>query len=125
MSSLLASGAGSGVWIAALTASALSFTLLFMLLLGPAKGFAQENREYNEYRCKPDIKYECTMDQCEKITRDFQHAESFAYNAKTSELSACLWTNCYAASAAVFEDTVSGTATAIGRVTPNAHPGNG
>jgi len=98
--------------------------MLFTLLLGPATGFAQEHREYREYRCTPDIKYECTIDQCEKITSDFQQAESFAYNAKTNELSACLWTNCYAARATVFKDAASGTVTAIGRLMPSAHPGN-
>ena len=64
------------------------------------------------------------MDQCVKTTRDFQQAESFANNTKTNELSACLWTNCYVSSATVFEDTSTGTITAIGRLTPSAHPGN-
>ncbi len=116
---------GERCWrVAPIAAPALPCTLLLALLLGPAEGIAQQNREYKEYRCKPDIKYECTMDQCEKITRDFQQAESFAYNAKTSELSACLWTNCYAASATMLEDAAAGTVTAIGRLTPSAHPGN-
>lgn len=119
---------GERCWrLAALAASALPFTLLPTLLLGPTTGFTQERKEYKEngeYRCMPNIKYECTMDQCEKTTRDFQQAELFVYNTKTNELSACLWTNCYAASATVFADTVAGTVTAIGRLTPSAHPGN-
>ena len=97
--------------------------LLFALWL-PGAGLGQENSGYIEYYCTPDIKYECTVDQCKKITSDFQQAELFAYNTKTDELSACLWTNCYAARAIVFKDTTSGTFTAIGRLMPSAHPGN-
>ena len=119
---------GERCWrVAALAAPALPFTLLLTLLLGPMSGLTQERKEYKEngeYRCTPNIKYECTLDQCEKTTRDFQQSELFAYNTKTNELSACLWTNCYAASATVFEDTSAGTVTAIGRLTPSAHPGN-
>ncbi len=92
-----------------------------MLFPGAVAGVAQESREY---RCTPDIKYECTRDRCEKITSDFQQAESFAYDVETSQLSACLWTNCYAARATVLKDIASGTITAIGRLMPSAHPGN-
>ncbi|SFN41746.1 hypothetical protein [Nitrosospira briensis] len=95
--------------------------LLVTMLLCPAIAFAQEDQEYD---CKPDIKYECTADQCEKITSDFQHAESFAYSTKTGVVSACLWTNCYAGKATVFEDAASGSLTVIGRLVPSAHPGN-
>ncbi|MEO8991496.1 MAG: hypothetical protein ABI284_08400 [Nitrosospira sp.] len=97
------------------------FALLSMLSSSPAIATGQENREYD---CRPDIKYECTVDQCEKITSDFQHAEWFAYSTATGELSACLWTNCYAAKATVFRDTASGDLTAMGRLIPTAHPGN-
>ncbi|SEO59764.1 hypothetical protein SAMN05216316_0579 [Nitrosovibrio sp. Nv6] len=96
------------------------FGLVFTLLFSPA-GLAHENQEYD---CRPDIKYECTADQCEKITSDFQHAESFAYSAQTGEISACLWTNCYADKATVFRDPTARTLTVIGRLIPTAHPGN-
>jgi hypothetical protein len=98
-----------------------SLGLLLALLSGPAIGFAQEDGEYD---CRPDIKYECTADQCEKITSDFQHAESFAYSTKTGEISACLWTNCYTDKGTVFRDTASGSLTVVGRLIPAAHPGN-
>ena len=98
-----------------------SLGLLLALLSGPAIGFAEADGEYD---CRPDIKYECTADQCERITSDFQHAESFAYSTKTGKISACLWTNCYADKATVFRDTASGSLTAVGRLTPTAHPGN-
>mgnify|MGYP000933786422 CR=1 FL=1 len=88
------------------------------LLMSPVTGIAQE------YNCIPVIKYECTKDQCEKITEDFQDAESFGYNKKTNKISACLWTNCYASKATVFKDKASGTFTAFGKLTPTAHPGN-
>ena len=101
-----------------------AFALLLALLLTPGAGLGQDNSGYMEYHCTPDIKYECTVDQCKKITSDFQYAELFAYNTKTNELSACLWTNCYAARAIVFKDAISGTFTAIGRLMPSAHPGN-
>ncbi len=91
-----------------------------MLLSSPVVA-ARENREYD---CRPDIKYECTVDQCEKIVSDFQHAEWFAYSTATGELSACLWTNCYAAKATVFRDPASGDLTAMGKLMPTAHPGN-
>jgi hypothetical protein len=97
------------------------FGLLLTLLLSPAICFPHETQEYN---CKPDIKYECTADQCEKIISDFQQAESFAYNTKTDVLSACLWTNCYADRATVFTDATSGTLTIIASLIPAAHPGN-
>jgi len=102
----------------------LATSALLALLLAPEVGFAQENRGHMEYHCTPDIKYECTVDQCKKITSGFQQAESFAYNTKTDELSACPWTNCYAAKAIVFKDTTFGTFTAVGRLMPSAHPGN-
>ena len=92
-----------------------------MLLSRSAIAAGQENREYD---CRPDIKYECTVDQCEKMVSDFQHAEWFAYSTTTGELSACLWTNCYAAKATVFIDPASGNLTAIGKLIPTAHPGN-
>jgi hypothetical protein len=94
------------------------------MLLSPATGFA---REYKEYRCTPDTQYECAGSRCEKVNDGFQHAESFIYNTKTGVLSACLWTNCYAAKAAVFEDAALGTPatiTAVGKLEPAAHPGN-
>ncbi|SDA28956.1 hypothetical protein SAMN05216315_14022 [Nitrosospira sp. Nsp18] len=96
-------------------------SLLSMLSSSPVIAAGQENREYD---CRPDIKYECTIDQCEKIVSDFQHAEWFAYSTATGELSACLWTNCYAAKATVFRDPASGNLTAIGKLIPTAHPGN-
>ena len=98
-----------------------TFGLMLTMLLSPATSFAQEDQEYD---CRPDIKYECTADQCEKITSDFQHAESFGYSTKTGEISACLWTNCYGDKATVFRDTASGSLTVIGRLIPTAHPGN-
>jgi len=103
------------------TPALLSLMLLCMLLPGPAAVFAGD---YKEYRCTPDVKYECTRNQCEKTADDFQQAESFGFNSKTGELSACLWTNCYAARAAVFRDTASETFTAMARLVPKAHPGN-
>lgn len=98
--------------------------LSLTLLLSPAIGCAQD---YKEYRCTPDTQYECARGHCEKMTDGFQHAESFVYNTKTGLLSACLWTNCYAAKAAVFDGAASattGTLTAIGKLMPTAHPGN-
>lgn len=94
--------------------------LLISLLFSPA-GFAQEKRKFD---CKADVRYECTADQCERITEDFQHAESFAYDAKTTELSACLWTNCYSAKTKVFTAKAAGTLTAIGKLVPVVHPKN-
>ncbi|MBA4141747.1 MAG: hypothetical protein H0X43_01825 [Nitrosospira sp.] len=100
-----------------------AWTPVFTLLLAPAAGFSHEYK-YREYDCRPDIKYECTAVQCEKISSGFQHAESFTYNTRNGEISACLWTNCYAASATVFKDEAAGTLTAIGELMPHAHPGN-
>lgn len=94
--------------------------LLISLLFSPA-GFAQEKRKFD---CRADVKYECTADECERITEDFQHAESFAYDAKTTELSACLWTNCYSAKTKVFTAKAAATLTAIGKLTPVVHPKN-
>ena len=94
--------------------------LLISLLFSPAS-FAQEKRKFD---CRTDVKYECTADQCERMTEDFQHAESFAYDAKTTELSACLWTNCYSAKTKVFTAKAAGTMTAIGKLHPVVHPKN-
>lgn len=58
------------------------------------------------------------------MSEDFQHAESFAYDAKTTELSACLWTNCYSAKTKVFTAKAAGTLTAIGKLVPVVHPKN-
>lgn len=91
------------------------------LLLSSAMGFASG---VSEYRCTPHIKHECSAAGCETMNNGFQHAESFVYRPKKRKLSACLWTNCYVGSATVFTDTVRGTFTAIGRLTPEAHPGN-
>jgi hypothetical protein len=95
--------------------------LLTTLLLSPAMGSPSV---ISEYRCTPDIKHECTAVGCETMNNGFQRAESFAYRPIKRELAACLWTNCYAGSATVFADTATGTFTAIGRLTPAAHPGN-
>ncbi|MEO9061784.1 MAG: hypothetical protein ABI270_07050 [Nitrosospira sp.] len=92
-----------------------------LLLSGPAAVLAGDGREY---RCTPDVKYECTRNQCEKTADDFQQVESFGFNSKTGELSACLWTNCYAAGATVFRNATSARFIAMGRLMPKAHPGN-
>lgn len=84
-------------------------------------GFAQEHREYH---CTPDTQYECISGRCERVIDSFQHAESFIYNTKNSEFSACLWTNCYAATATVLKDEAAGTLTATGKLKPASHPGN-
>jgi hypothetical protein len=89
-----------------------------MMLLAPALCVAQD------YDCRPSVKYECTQERCDRIVSNFQHAESFTYERKTARLSACLWTNCYASKANVFVDRESGTFTAVGKLTPQAHPGN-
>lgn len=94
---------------------------LFTLLLSPAVGFSQE---YREYHCTPDTQYECVSGRCEKVTDDFQHAESFIYNTKNGELSACLWTNCYAATATAVKDAAARAFIVIGKLKPAAHPGN-
>jgi len=98
-----------------------AFTFLLALSLCPAMALARQSREY---KCTPAVKYECSADQCERVTSDFQHAESFSYNAATRTISACLWTNCYKGRAAVFKDTSSRSLTAIGKLMPSAHPGN-
>ena len=87
------------------------------LLLASTAG---STSEILEYRCSPDIKHECTTSGCETISSDsgFQQAESFVYNPETGELSACLWTNCYAGSATVFAATNMDTFTVVGRLLP-------
>lgn len=92
-----------------------------MLLSGPAAVFAGNDKEY---RSTPEVKYECARNQCKKTTDDFRQVESFGFNSKTGELSACLWTNRYAAGAAIFRDTASATFTAMGRLLPKVLPGN-
>lgn len=104
---------GRLVWFA-------SATLLISLLFSPGV-FAQQKGEFD---CRASVKYECTADQCERVTEDFQHEESFLYNAKTSELSACLWTNCYSAKTKAFTVKAAGAITAIGRLIPVVHPKN-
>jgi hypothetical protein len=96
------------------------------LLSGPGAGAASV---ILEYRCTPDIRHECTSAGCETMSSDsgFRQAESFVYNPETGELSACLWTNCYAGSATVFAGTTTDTFTAgftaVGRLLP-VRPGN-
>ncbi len=92
-------------------------------LLAASPSLALESGE-KAYRCTPEVKYECAADRCDRITSDFQQAEIFSYHPASGEISACLWTNCYAAKAAVFADEASDTFTAIGRLTPIAHPGS-
>ncbi|SCX86107.1 hypothetical protein [Nitrosospira sp. Nsp13] len=94
---------------------------LFTLLLSPATGFSQE---YREYHCTPDTQYECISGRCEKINDGFQNAESFIYNTKNGELSACLWTNCYVATATTVKDAADGVLIAIGKLKPVVHSGN-
>lgn len=84
-------------------------------------GFSQE---YREYHCTPDTQYECISGWCKKISDGFQYAESFIYNTKNSKLSACLWTNCYAATATAVKDAATGALIAIGKLKPATHPGN-
>ena len=95
-------------------------TLLVSLLFSP--GILAQHK--GEFDCTASVKYECTADQCERVTEDFQHEESFLYNAKTSELSACLWTNCYSAKTKAFTVKAGGAITAIGRLVPVVHPKN-
>ena len=95
-------------------------TLLVSLLFSPGI-LAQQKGEFD---CRAGVKYECTADQCERVTEDFQHEESFLYNAKTNELSACLWTNCYSAKTKAFTVKAGGAITAIGRLVPVVHPKN-
>jgi hypothetical protein len=97
-----------------------AFAFLLALLF-PVMGFTQQS---GEYKCTPAVKYECSTDQCERVTSDFQHAESFSYNPITRMISACLWTNCYKGGATVFKDKPSRSLTAIAKLMPSAHPGN-
>lgn len=80
--------------------------------------------EEKKYRCVPEVKYECDLERCERMSSDFQHAESFSYNPETGELSACLWTNCYAARAMAVLNENSSSVTAIGKLEPKIHGGN-
>jgi hypothetical protein len=91
--------------------------LCVSLLLASTAGSTSETLEY---RCSPDIKHECIASGCETISSDsgFQQAESFVYNPETGELSACLWTNCYAGSATVFAATNMDTFAVVGRLLP-------
>lgn len=98
-----------------------AFAFLLALLWHPMTGFTQEPREY---RCTPAVKYECSADQCERVTSDFQHAESFSYKPGTRTISACLWSNCYTGRATVFKGKSSRSLTAIGTLMPSAHRGN-
>ena len=107
-------------------ATCVHLILFPLFLLNPVRlaagaGAAEDHREY---RCTPDVKYECGVEGCEKAAREFQDAESFTYNSRSGEISACLWTNCYAGVATLFRDASSGTMTAIARLKPSAHPGN-
>ena len=87
----------------------------------PPLAFASEEKEY---RCVPEVKYECGLDRCERMGSDFQHAESFSYNPETGVLSACLWTNCYATRATAVLSENSSSITAIGKLEPRIHGGN-
>src|SRR5512133_3686761 len=49
------------------------------------------------HRCRPTVKYECAEQRCLRVTAGFQHAESFAWDDETGQLSACLWSRCYQA----------------------------
>jgi hypothetical protein len=102
-------------------ASLVLFPLFPLILMLPATVAAEAHREY---RCTPEVKYECGMAGCEKTGRELLDAESFTYSTQTGEISACLWTNCYAGAATLFRDVASGTMTAIARLKPTAHPGN-
>jgi hypothetical protein len=114
-------------WHLALRASLILFPLFSMVPLhmaawaARAAGAAEAHREY---RCMPEVKYECGVEGCEKGGREFQDVESFTYNSRSGEISACLWTNCYAGIATLFRDASSGTITAIARLKPSAHQGN-
>lgn len=72
----------------------------------------------DSYDCLPRIKYECNEQKCERITEGFQHAESFSFDAKRSEISACLWTACYSGKATTFRNPSSGELTAISLAKP-------
>lgn len=47
------------------------------------------------YDCRPDVKYECGGPACERITKDFSHAEYFIFSESDDTLLACPWTACY------------------------------
>ncbi|ODT84599.1 MAG: hypothetical protein ABS69_02655 [Nitrosomonadales bacterium SCN 54-20] len=98
-----------------------AYPVLLVSLLFSPKVLAQQKGEFD---CRASVKYECTADQCERVMEDFQHEESFLYNAKTGELSACLWTNCYSAKTKAFTVKAGGAITAIGRLVPAVHPKN-
>src|SRR5690348_9147591 len=102
-------------------AKSLAFAFLLALLLHPVLGFAEQSREY---KCTPAVKYECSTDQCQRVTSDFQHAESFSYNRVTRKISTCLWTHCYKGMATVFTDKRSRSLTAVGKLMPSTHPRN-
>jgi hypothetical protein len=111
-------------WHLAARASLILFPLFSMVPLHVAAGAAGAAEAHREYRCMPEVKYECSAEGCEKGGREFQDVESFTYNSRSGEISACLWTNCYAGIATLFRDASSGTMTAIARLKPSAHQGN-
>jgi hypothetical protein len=114
-------------WHLAARASLILFPLFSMVPLHRvawAAGAAGAAEAHREYRCMPQVKYECGTEGCEKASREFQDVESFTYNSRSGEISACLWTNCYAGIATLFRDASSGTITAIARLKPSAHQGN-
>jgi hypothetical protein len=102
-------------------ASPVLFPLFPLILVHSIAAAAEAHREY---RCTPEVKYECGMAGCEKTGREFLDVETFTYSTRSGEISACLWTNCYAGAATLFRDASSGTITAIARLQPAAHPGN-
>jgi hypothetical protein len=53
--------------------------------------------------CRPEIKYECRLQACERITEDFKHAEYFILDTAGKTLMACLWTACFVGQATVFQ----------------------
>lgn len=75
------------------------------------------------FQCKPLVKYECAAEQCERVTQDFQHAESFGFDRKTRRLSACLWTSCYQGKATLLKGKAAGALTAVGKLEPDAPGG--
>ena len=52
--------------------------------------------------CRPDVKYECRSQACERITEDFRHAEVFLLDTGNKTLTACLWTACFEGQATIF-----------------------
>lgn len=76
-----------------------------------------------EYKCTPNVKYECTAERCDSISSEFAHAESFSYDLKTRIFTACLWTNCYSGRPIVLIDKKLSAFTLSGRLRP-AHSGN-